>query len=236
MHIRTSFAHTLAMDEIVRLIRQATNLVVALVAAHQYFLLFFIVGMEEAGVPLPAPSDLVIAYYGDRARGNVLELISVVLICASASTAGTLLPYVFARRFGEVGAKKLARWIDVEPEHVDEWTERIARRGFTMVLIGRLIPGLRVAMSLVAGTAKVPVMKFSPAVFIAATAYWTLWVAVGVILGPTVRHFIAPGYIRYVIIGLPVVFIGYLVYRHMNGRRKHAARKKAAGDAASGIA
>ncbi len=235
MRTWTPGAHTETMDEIVRFIRQATKLVVAAVAAHQYFLLFFIVAIEEAGVPLPAPSDLVIAYYGDRARDNILELVGVVLICAAASTAGTLVPYAFARRFGEVGAKKLARWIDVEPKHVDEWTERIARRGFTAVLVGRLIPGLRVAMSLVAGTAKVPIIKFSPAVFIAASAYWTLWVAVGVLAGPTVRHFIAPGYIRYVIIGLPVVFIGYLVYRHMNGRRKHAAAK-AAGDAASGLA
>ncbi|MDP9264958.1 MAG: DedA family protein [Chloroflexota bacterium] len=217
------------MDEIIRLIRQATELVVAAVAAHQYPLLFIIVAIEEAGVPLPAPSDLVIAYYGDRARGNIPELAGVVLICAAASTVGTLLPYAFARRFGEVGAKKLARWIDVEPKHVDGWTERIGRHGFSAVLVGRLIPGLRVAMSLVAGTAKVPLVQFSLAVFIAATAYWTVWVSIGVLAGPTVRHFIAPGYIRYVVIGLPVVFIGYLVYRHMRGRRKHAAAQAAGG-------
>lgn len=202
-----------------RLLREATRLVVALVAAHQYLALFGIVAIEEAGVPLPAPSDLVIAFYGYRARADPLELLAVVFVCACASTAGTLVPYAVTRRWGPSVARRAAGWVDVDPRRVDEWSARIGRHGFRWVLVGRLIPGLRVAMSLVAGTAHVPLHRFTSAVFLAAAVYWSGWVAVGVLLGPSLRRFIAPAYIQLFVVILPVVFVGYLAYRVIRARR-----------------
>jgi membrane protein DedA with SNARE-associated domain len=182
-----------------------------------------VVAIEEAGVPLPAPTDVVIAFYGYRARGHLPDLAQVVLVCALASTVGTLVPYFLARRFGPNVAHRLATWIDVDPAQVDRWTERINRRGFIAVVVGRLIPGARVVMSLVAGTARVPVYQFSPAVFVAASIYWTFWVTVGVAFGPTFRRIAGP-YITYVLIALPLVVITFFVYRHLRARRKWASR------------
>jgi membrane-associated protein len=203
-------------------IRDAIRLLFLVVLEHQYVLLFVVVAIEEAGVPLPAPTDVVIAFYGYRARGDLPELVQVVLVCALASTAGTLIPYFLARRFGPSVAHRLATWIDVDPAQVDRWTERIHRRGFIAVLIGRLVPGARVVMSLVAGTAEVPIYQFSPAVFIAASIYWTFWVTVGVALGPTFRRLVGP-YLVYVVVALPVLVITFFVYRHLRARRRWAA-------------
>ena len=49
---------------------------------------------------MPAPGDLVIAFYGYRAQGDPLALARVILTCAVASTTGTLVPYFIARRWG----------------------------------------------------------------------------------------------------------------------------------------
>jgi membrane protein DedA with SNARE-associated domain len=201
------------------IIRDAIRLLFLLILEHQYVLLFFIVAIEEAGIPLPAPTDVVIAFYGYRARGDLPELAQVVLVCALASTAGTLLPYVLARRFGPSVAHRLARWIDIDPAQVDRWTERIHRHGFLAVVMGRLVPGARVVMSLVAGTAEVPVHQFSLAVFVAASIYWTFWVTVGVALGPTFRRLVGP-YLAYVVIALPLLVVSFFVYRHLRARRK----------------
>ncbi len=180
--------------------------------------------IEEAGLPLPAPTDVVIAFYGFRAREDPGALLTVVLVCALASTAGTLVPYWLSWRFGDPVAHKLARWIDVDPRRVDEWTTRIARHGFTYVLLGRLVPGLRVAMSLVAGTAHVPIYRFSPAVFAAASIYWTLWVGIGVVFGPAVRSIIGPAYIDYFLIALPAAVVAFFAYRVLRARRRWSAR------------
>jgi len=149
---------------------------------------------------LPAPGDLVIAFYGYRAQGDPLALARVILTCAVASTTGTLVPYFIARRWGLPVAHRFAGWLDVDARSVDKWIDRVHRYGFRAVLLGRLIPGLRVVMSLVAGTAEVPV-------------------ALGALVGPQVDDLIEP-YVGYIAIGIPVVFIVLFVSRVLIVRRR----------------
>jgi membrane protein DedA with SNARE-associated domain len=208
------------------LIRDASRALLAIILAHQYFLLFFIVAIEEAGVPLPAPTDVVIAFYGHRAGGDFAELAQVVLICAFASTAGTLVPYALARRFGHAVVHRVGPLFDVRPEAVERWTDRVHRHGFIAVVIARLIPGARVVSSLVAGTAEVPVAQFSTAVFLAGLVYWTFWVAIGAIFGAAVEHLIGPAYIRYVVLAVPVVFVAFLAFRFARARARSAAHQR----------
>ncbi len=212
------------MMELFDLFRQGIRFALALIAGHQFFALFGLVALEEAGVPLPAPSDIVIMIYGSNRRESLVGLASVVLICAAASTVGTLVPYAITRKWGQSAAHRVARWIDVEQEQVDTWTARIAARGFAAVFVGRLIPGLRVAMSIIGGTARVPLHEFSAAVFLAGIMYWSFWTGIGAIFGPTVRRLIPERYIQFVVIGIPVVFITYLVFRYVRGRRRHARK------------
>jgi membrane protein DedA with SNARE-associated domain len=213
------------VNGVFQVFRNGIAAVLAVVAQHQYLTLFGIVAIEEAGIPLPAPSDLVIMFYGDRARGDLASLALVVLTCAAASTFGTLIPYAITRRFGDPAAHRIAEWIDVDPKQVDMWEEKIARRGFLAIFIGRLIPGLRVAMSVIGGTAKVPLHEFSAGVFAAGLVYWSFWTGLGALFGPTVRRLIPRAYIEYVVIGIPVVFVSYLIFRYVRGRRRRARAK-----------
>lgn len=217
--------------DLISLVRDASRWLAALVVAHQYVGLFIVIALEEAGVPLPAPGDVVIAYYGNRARGDFPELAQVVLVCAAASTAGTLGPYWLARHFGERGVERFARWVDVDPRRLDTVRDRVARHGFWAVLVGRLIPGLRVAMSVIAGAALVPPLSFSAAIFIAGSIYWTLWVALGALLGPTIGDFLERAHLRYVVVVFPLLFVAYLVFRHVRASRRHRAEDAARGAA-----
>lgn len=191
------------------------------VQQHQYVTLFFVIAIEEAGVPLPAPGDLIIAWYGWRTHGDPYEIAQVILTCALASTTGTLIPYAVARRFGMRVASRAARWLDIEQRHIDTLVDRIDRNAFRDVLLARLIPGLRVAVSLVAGTARVPVSRFSPAIFIAAAVYWTGWVLLGAILGPHVEDVVSPAYLRLIVIAIPIVVVIAFVARVVWARRRH---------------
>src|SRR5207244_12595057 len=103
-------------------IRDAIRLLFLAIIEHQYVVLFGVVAIEEAGVPLPAPTDVVIAFYGFRARGHLPDLAEVVLVCALASTVGTLVPYFLARCFGPTVAHRLAIWVDVVSVQVAPWT------------------------------------------------------------------------------------------------------------------
>ena len=190
-----------------------------LVREHQYVALFFLIAIEEAGLPLPAPGDLIIAYYGWRAGGDPFEVAQVVLTCALASTTGTLVPYALSRRFGDRLARGLAGFLDVDPKRIDAVEALVDRHGFAAVLAVRLVPGLRVAASIVGGTAHVPLFSFSPAVFVAAAIYWTAWVLLGAFVGPRVEDVVSPAYLRYIVIAVPIVVIGALVVRVLWTRR-----------------
>jgi len=192
----------------------------AVLRDHQYVTLFFVIAIEEAGVPLPVPGDLIIAYYGWRAAGDPLELAQVIVVCALASTAGTLVPYALAIRFGRRIATRLAGWLDIDKRRVDELMHGVERYGFRGVLVGRLIPGLRVAVSLVAGTAHLPIARFSPAVFVAATIYWTGWVLLGAIIGPRVEDVVSPAYLGLVVVLIPVVVVAAFLARLVWARRR----------------
>ena len=194
----------------------------AVLREHQYVTLFFVIAIEEAGVPLPIPGDLIIAYYGWRAAGDPLELAQVILVCALASTAGTLVPYALAIRFGRGIATRVAGWLDIDESRVDELMRRVERYGFRGVLVGRLIPGLRLAVSLVAGTAHLPVARFSPAVFFAAAIYWTGWVLLGAIVGPRIADVVSPAYLGLVVILVPIAVVAVFVTRLVWTRRRRA--------------
>lgn len=214
------------MNWVFNLFRDGIRFLLAIIATQQYLALFVIVAIEEAGVPLPAPSDIVIMFYGDRARGDLAQLALVVLVCAAASTFGTLIPYALTYTYGEAAARRIADWIDVEEQRVATWTARIARHGFAAIFLGRLIPGLRVAMSLVGGTARVPLPEFSAGVFSAGLIYWSFWTLLGAIAGPAVRRFVPRIYVEYVFFGIPLVVIAYGVYRFVRGRQRRAARAR----------
>lgn len=202
--------------------RAAIEWALAIIAAHQYVLLFAVIGIEEAGVPLPAPGDLVIAFYGWRTNGDPWEIAQVIFACALGSTAGTLVPYWLSRRFGRSVALRLAGWLDVAPRHVDELTDRVARGGFLAVFAARLVPGLRVAVSLVSGTARVRPLVFSSAVFCAAVIYWSAWVMLGVLVGPNVARVVSPAYVRIIVILIPVGVVLLFVARRVYARRKRS--------------
>jgi membrane protein DedA with SNARE-associated domain len=197
--------------------------VLTAIEAHQYVTLFAVIAIEEAGVPLPVPGDLIIAYYGWRASGDPYEIAQVVLACALGSTVGTLVPYALARRFGKDVARRVSGWLDVDPRHIDSLARRVDEFGFRGVQIARLIPGLRVAVSLVAGTARMPLPSFSAGVFVAAAVYWTGWVLLGAFVGPRVEDVVSPAYVRVIVIAIPIVVVVAFVGRLLWARSRRSA-------------
>src|SRR5437867_4237804 len=106
------------------------RVILAAAVAHVYVVLFFTIAIEETGVPLPIPGDLVIAYYGWRAGGDPWEIAQTILVCAAASTAGTQIPYWLSRRFGRTVTERAAYWLDVDMDRVERLLGWIDRHGF----------------------------------------------------------------------------------------------------------
>jgi membrane protein DedA with SNARE-associated domain len=209
------------------LIREIARVLIAAVTAHAYLTLFVVIAIEEAGVPIPVPGDLVIAYYGWRAAGDPFEIGRTIVTCAAASMVGTQIPYWLARRFGARILDKVAYWLDLDKAKIATLLTWIERHGFWAVLAARVIPGFRAAVSVVAGTARVPAPAFAGAVFVAGAIYWTLWVLIGAALGPRVADALSPAYRRIVVVLVPALFVlAFLGRAYIAARRR---RSRAAG-------
>jgi membrane protein DedA with SNARE-associated domain len=124
----------------------------SLVGDYGLFLLFLLVAMESAGVPLPGETALVAAGVL-AARGDV-DIVAVITVAATAAIVGDNIGY-WAGRLG--GRRLLQRWGPLErhASRVLPWSERFfERHGGKTIFLGRFIAVLRVTAAWVAGISK----------------------------------------------------------------------------------
>ncbi len=105
------------------------------------------------------------------------------LYSAIGSTVGASITYWVARLGGRPLVDKFARWVRIDPVKVDRAETLFHRWGAGLVLIGRVIPGIRTLISIPAGLARMPYLTFFSATFIGAYAWCTLLTGAGYVLG-----------------------------------------------------
>lgn len=102
---------------------------------------------------------------------------------ALGSVIGASIAYWVARLGGRPLVDKLARWVRIDAAHIDRAETQFHRWGAGLVLIGRIIPGVRTLVSIPAGLARMPFVTFFIATFIGAYLWCTLLIGVGYLLG-----------------------------------------------------
>jgi membrane protein DedA with SNARE-associated domain len=102
---------------------------------------------------------------------------------AIGSTLGASIGYWVARLGGRPLIDKLARWLQIQPAHITRAENQFHRWGPELVLVGRVIPGVRTLVSIPAGLARMPFFTFFVATFIGAYIWCSLLIGAGYILG-----------------------------------------------------
>ncbi len=79
--------------------------------------------------------------------------------------------------------ERYGRWLHLTAER-QEWVERwFARHGAVVIIVGRLIPGLRIAVAVAAGVARVRFSRFVLYTAISALIWGTIYTTIGWVLG-----------------------------------------------------
>lgn len=105
------------------------------------------------------------------------------LYAAIGSVLGASIAYWVARLGGRPVVDKLSRWVRIDPAHLDRAETQFQRWGIGLVLVGRVIPGIRTLISIPAGLARMPFLTFFIATFMGAYVWCTLLIGVGYLLG-----------------------------------------------------
>jgi membrane-associated protein len=149
-----------------------------------------LVFIEETGIPVPfAPGDLLLIIAGIAIASDTVEPVPMVAALLTATVLGAMLGREVFAAVGRPALMKAADALGFRPA-LERATRLLRRRGPPAVFIGRLIPGLRISTTQVAGVSKMPRLTFAAGLIPSVVVYIAVFVGLGALAGqPAVRLF-----------------------------------------------
>jgi membrane protein DedA with SNARE-associated domain len=132
---------------------------VGLVQVHGPWIIFVVVALESAGVPLPGETILVGAALL-AATTHQIDIAVVVAAAAAGAIVGDGIGYTVARRFGMRMLRKYGRYIHLDDNRLLIGRYLFFRFGNPVVFFGRFIAVLRMFAALLAGATHMPAGRF----------------------------------------------------------------------------
>jgi len=151
------------------------------VGSSGYMGIFILMLLESACIPIP--SEITMPVGGLLAQAGRLSFFWVGMLGAVGNLVGSWIAYAVGRGGGRSLLLKYGRYVLIKPhdvERADIWFERY---GDSAVFFSRLLPVVRTFISLPAGVAKMPLLRFSVLTF-AGCVPWSFALAwAGYLLG-----------------------------------------------------
>ena len=168
-----------------------------------------------AGEVLPVPSEVVLPLVGAQVSAGLLSFWGAALAATLGSVLGAWALHTVGRRGGRPAVLRLSRLLGVTEERLSRAESWFARRGSGVVLLSRLVPGLRGLASLPAGTLRMPVGRFLTLTAVGACAWNAVLIGGGVLLAARWEAVAAAvsGAAPYLALGAAVTALFWVVHR-----------------------
>jgi|SRR5919108_3033398 membrane protein DedA with SNARE-associated domain len=183
-----------------------------LIAHYGYLAVFFVVGLESLGIPLPGETTLITAALYAGATHH-LSILGVIL----AAVAGAILGDNFGYLIGHWGGYRLlvryGRYIRLNERRVKVARYLFLRFGAEVVFFGRFVSILRAWAAFLAGTTRMPWRRFL--VFNAAggIVWATFWGTAAYLLGTQIERMSRPLAIAFGVAGLVALIVAAILVR-----------------------
>jgi membrane protein DedA with SNARE-associated domain len=152
-----------------------------LFARYGYFVVFFGVLLENAG--LPVPGETILLAGAALARFGHLSLPYVVATAAAGAVLGDNVGFYIGRRGGRVLLERHGRRLGLTPARLAQFDAFFARHGAKTVFIARFVTGLRVVGAILAGASRLEWGRFLVFNAAGALAWSVTFGVVGYLLG-----------------------------------------------------
>jgi membrane protein DedA with SNARE-associated domain len=179
-----------------------------LFARYGYFVVFFGVLLENAGVPVPGETILLAGAV--LARLGHLSLPWVISIAIMGAVLGDNVGFFIGRRGGRRLLERHGSLLGLTKARLDQFDAFFARHGAKTVFVARFVTGLRVVGAVLAGASTLRWGRFLVFNAAGAVAWATTFGAVGYLLGyswETIERWIGHvGIALLVVVGIAIVF------------------------------
>jgi len=152
-----------------------------LIATYGYVVLFFLVGLESLGIPLPGETALVTAA-ASAALGH-LSIYGVAVTAAAAAILGDNGGYWIGRTGGLAFVRRYGRYVRFNEAHLERARAFFERHGGKTVFIGRFVALLRTWAAILAGASHMPYGTFTFYNAFGGIVWAALFSALGYVFG-----------------------------------------------------
>lgn len=187
-----------------------------LITTHPLALVAAVLFFEELGVPSPIPGDFMMLLAGIQVRNGVFPLWLILVIEEGATIAGSTGLFLLSRRVGRSLVVRYGWLLHLGPATLAKAEAAIRRQGGRAVLVGRLIPGLRVITPVAAGVLGMPLRSFVPALAVGGFVYLLVVTLLGMLVGPlALAFFERVGLPTGALVSLGIVLVGWYIVRSL---------------------
>jgi membrane protein DedA with SNARE-associated domain len=149
---------------------------------HLYPVMFVLLLIEEAGIPLPLPGDTLILLAGSRVSAGQASVWTAMALVVSATLIGSSALYWVARWGGMPVVRRLAGWMRISEAKLDRAVAWYRRWTGPAIVFGRLTPGFRIVTTAVAGSFGVPYPQFLLYTGVSAVVWASVYLTVGALV------------------------------------------------------
>lgn len=154
---------------------------------YSYLGLFAILLIEEGGIPLPIPGDIFITTVAALPNSNYF--LTVLTVVASTIIGSTIL-FTLSQKIGHRLLVRYGKNIKVTPEKIKKVEKWFEKYGGAAIVIGRLIPGLRIITPIVAGLFGVSYKTFWIYTAVAAFIWANIYFVIGRFFGEILKFLV----------------------------------------------
>lgn len=176
---------------------------------------------------IPFPSEVVVppAAYKALEKKSNMNIVLVVVFATLGAIMGAVINYFFALWLGrpiiyKFVETRFGKMCLLSKEKVEKAEQYFDKHGKSSTFIGRLVPGIRQLISIPAGLAKMNLVSFVSFTALGALI-WNIILAVLGYIGHGNKELIDQysHELSYILLGLGVLFIIYLIYKGVSKKK-----------------
>ncbi|MEP6945864.1 MAG: DedA family protein [Acidobacteriota bacterium] len=181
---------------------------------YGYWAVFFGVMLENAGLPVPGETILLVAGYFS-ATGN-FNIWLVMLIAAAGAMIGDNIGFAVGHHFGRGFILKVGKYLWLTPKRFEHMENYFKSHGNKTILVARFITGLRVFAALLAGASHMKWRIFLVYNMAGAIIWAVVITALGHFFGhslPVLVEWVGRTGTILLVLGIIAAFIAWRIYR-----------------------
>jgi membrane protein DedA with SNARE-associated domain len=184
-----------------------------------YLAVFLGIMLENAGIPLPGETIIVIASV--KAGQKLLNVWYVYAATVAGAVLGPNFGYYVGYRGGRPFLLKMAKLLRLSEEDLEKAEERFQRHSNLAIFLGRFVAFLRIFAGPIAGVMRMPFPQFFVFNALGAVVWGAVVVGLAFVLGENVAILLKN--VGLTLLGACVLGAAYLGYKLYKKRRAEAA-------------